>query len=160
MPRGRWTGSRATIRALRSRPCARACGGSPRDLRFEDAARLRDRITALERVAARLDELARARALRACLVVPALEPGLARAIFVSGTVVVRRTVPCGGGARLEIEAGLAEIARKEVCGTVPEVVDELLLIASFLRRPPPELHVVALDRDAVIAAVNGVALAA
>ena len=42
----------------------------------------------------------------------------------------------------------------------PEDVDELLLIASFLRRPPPELRVVALDRDAVIAAVNGVALAA
>ena len=50
--------------------------------------------------------------------------------------------------------------RKEAGGTAPEVVDELLLIASFLRRPPPELHVVALDRDAVIAAVNGVALAA
>ncbi len=83
-----------------------------------------------------------------------------RAIFVSGTVVVRRTVPRGGGARLEIEAGLAEIRRNEAGEAVPEGVDELLLIASFLRRPPPELHVVALDRDAVIAAVNGVALAA
>ena len=29
-PRGRWTGSRATIRAMRSRACARACGGSRR----------------------------------------------------------------------------------------------------------------------------------
>ena len=38
--------------------------------------------------------------------------------------------------------------------------DELLLIASFLRRPAPELRVVELDRDAILAAVNGVALAA
>ena len=146
---------RAALPGLRSR--LRRLAADPR---FEDAARLRDRITALERVAERLDELARARALRACLVVPALDPGLVRAIFVSGTVVVRRTVPRGGGARLEIEAGLAEIRRNEAGEAVPEGVDELLLIASFLRRPPPELHVVALDRDAVIAAVNGVALAA
>ena len=78
------------------------------DLRFEDAARLRDRITAVEQVVERLDELARARALRACLVVPALEPGMVRAVFVAGGVVARRTVPRGGGAVHEIQAGLAE----------------------------------------------------
>ena len=52
---------------------------------------------------------ARLRELRACLVVPALEPGMMRAVFVAGAVVARRTVPRGGGAYLEIEAGLAEV---------------------------------------------------
>ena len=60
----------------------------------------------------------------------------------------------------EIEAGLAEAGRSVDAGLDAATVDELLLVASFLRRPPPELRVVALEREAVIAAVNGVALAA
>jgi len=130
------------------------------DLRFEDAARLRDRIAAVERVTERLDELARVRELRACLVVPALEPGMVRVVFVAGGAVARRTVPRGGGAVHEIEAGLAEARRLSGAGLDAAAADELLLVASFLRRPPPELRVVALEREAVMAAVNGVALAA
>jgi len=130
------------------------------DLRFEDAARLRDRIAALERVTERLDQLAGVRALRTCVLVPALEPGMVRAVFVAGGAVSRRTLPRGGGAVHEIEAGLAEVRRATDADVDAAAVDELLLVASFLRRPAPELRVVALERDAVMAAVNGVALAA
>ena len=130
------------------------------DLRFEDAARLRDRIAALERVVERIDELRRLQAVRACLVVPALEPGMVRAIFVAGTVVARRTIPRGGGGALEVEAGLIEVRERPPATLAATAADELLLIATFLRRPSAELHVTGLDRDSILAAANGVALAA
>lgn len=130
------------------------------DLRFEDAARLRDRIAALEQVVDRIDELRRLQGLRACLVVPALEPGMVRAVFVAGGMIARRTIPRGGGGYLEVEAGLVDVR-----GIMPNeleatAADELLLIASFLRRPSAELRVAELDRDSILAAANGVALAA
>lgn len=130
------------------------------DLRFEDAARLRDRIAALEQVIERADQFRRLRELRACLVVPALEPGMVRAVFVAGAVVARRTVPRGAGGRLEVEAGLLEARRAPAAVLEPATVDELLVIAAFLRRPPPELCITGLDRDSILAAANGVALAA
>ena len=130
------------------------------NLRFEDAARLRDRIAALEQVVERIDELRRLQTLRACLVVPAVEPGMVRAVFVAGGVVARRTIPRGGGGYHEVEAGLADV-RGDGSGLLDATAaDELLLIAAFLRRPSPELHVAELDRDSILAAVNGVALAA
>jgi DNA polymerase-3 subunit epsilon len=122
------------------------------DLRFEDAARLRDRIAALEQVARRLDELERLRALEVCLLVPAQEPGFQRAFFVSGgRVVAARTLLPGGAGRLEVESGLAE-ARLAAPTDGPAETDELLLVGSFLRRPPPELRVVPLRADAILAA--------
>jgi DNA polymerase-3 subunit epsilon len=130
------------------------------DLRFEDAARLRDRIAALEQVVDRIEELARLRTMRACLVVPALEPGMVRAVFVAGRVVTRRTVPRGGGAHLEVDAGLNEVDRHLPGDLEAIAADELLLLATFMRRPAPELRVVALERNAILAATNGVALAA
>jgi hypothetical protein len=115
-----------------------------RDLRFEDAARLRDRIEALEQVVAALAELERLRALELCLLVPAAEPGFERAFFVSGgRVVAARTLLPGEDGRVEAEAGLAAVARAGA-SLGPEDTDELLLIGSFLRRPPPELRVVPL----------------
>ena len=36
----------------------------------------------------------------------------------------------------------------------PDHVDELLVLATFLRRPPPELRVLPLDRDAIAAALG------
>jgi len=92
--------------------------------------------------------------------VPALEPGMARAIFLADGVVTRRTVPRGGGGRLEVEAGLVEIDRRPATDLEATEATELLLLATFMRRPPPELQVLPLDRDAILAAVNGVALAA
>jgi DNA polymerase-3 subunit epsilon len=123
-------------------------------LRYEDAARLRDRVQSLERVVA---ELRRVRALRraaCCLVVPALEPGFARAVFVSGgRVAAVRSVPPGLGAHLEVEAGLAA-CRLAAPSTRPEDVDELLLVGTFLRRPPPELRVCPLDARAILPAAT------
>jgi hypothetical protein len=58
-----------------------------------------------------------------------------------GRVAAVRTLPRGPTARIELQAGLAE-ARSGEDSLAPEDADELLLIGSFLRRPPPELEVV------------------
>jgi DNA polymerase III epsilon subunit family exonuclease len=118
--------------------------------RFEDAARLRDRIDALEHVCRDLERLARLRALERCLLVPAAEPGYTRAFFLAGgRIAAERTLPPGGGAHLEIEAGLAAARR---AGDLD--VDELFLVARFLRRPPPELAIVPLEREAILSAAR------
>ena len=110
-------------------------------LRYEDAARLRDRIAALEQVVAELAELNRLRAAELVLVVPALQERHRRAIFVAhGRVAAVRTLPPGPGCALELQAGIAE-ARARATSIAPEDADELLLVGSFLRRPPPELSV-------------------
>jgi DNA polymerase-3 subunit epsilon len=126
-----------------------------RGRRFEDAARLRDGLAALERVVAELRELDRLRSQRLCVLVPAAEAGFLRAYFVAaGRIVAERIVPTGGGARLEIEAGLAIARRATLSGAslAPEDADELHLIGSFVRNPPPELRVAPLDPDAIVAA--------
>jgi DNA polymerase-3 subunit epsilon len=111
-------------------------------LRYEDAARLRDRISALERVVAGLAELERLRAAELCLLVPALEDGWRKAFFVAGgRIAAARTLPPGPGAALELDSGLAE-ARAAGASVAPEDADELLLVGSFIRKPPPELTVV------------------
>jgi len=121
--------------------------------RFEDAGRLRDRVAALERVCRELKRLDRVRRLECCVLVPAGVPGYVRAFFVaSGRVAAERTLPAGGGAALEVEAGLAA-ARRE--GELD--LDELLLVDSFLRRPPPELRVTRLEREAILGAARRLA---
>jgi len=127
----------------------RALGAS---LRYEDAARMRDRVEALERVVGELRRLERLRRAACCLVAPAVAPGFARAVFVcGGRVAAIRSLPPGGGARLEVEAGLA-LCRHGEPSFEPESADELLLVGAFLRRPPPELAVVPLVVDAILAA--------
>jgi DNA polymerase III epsilon subunit family exonuclease len=118
--------------------------------RFEDAGRLRDRLQALEQVCRELQRLERMRAVERCIVGPASEPGHARAFFVSGgRVCAERTLPPGGGAHLEIEAGLA------ACRRAGELdLDELFLVATFLRKPPPELRVVPLEKEAILRAAR------
>ena len=113
-----------------------------RELRFEDAARLRDRIEALESVAGELERLRALRALEICLVAPADHEGGRRAFFVAkGRVVCVR--PFHGRQGLEWQAGLAATARAEP-SLDPGAADDLLVIAGFLRRPPPELEVIPL----------------
>jgi len=114
-------------------------------LRYEDAARLRDRIVAVEAVAAELSRLERLRRAELVLVVPAAQPGFRRAFFLrGGRIAAARTVPQGAGARLELEAGLAQ-ARSVEPTLAPEHADELVVVAQFLRRPPPELEVLRFD---------------
>ena len=105
-------------------------------LRYEDAARLRDRIAALEAVAAELERLERlrARASSACSS-PAAEAGFRRAFFVArGRVAAARTVPPGAGARAR--GGARRGAPRRALARA-EDADELLLVAQFLagRRP-------------------------
>ena len=123
-------------------------------LRYEDAARLRDRITALEQVIRELAAVERLRALEACLLAPAQEPGFVRAVFVAGgRVAAARTLPPGAGAALEVRAGIAASAAVEP-SLAPEDAEELLLVGTFLRRPPPELTVLPLDEGEILAAVR------
>ncbi len=123
-------------------------------LRYEEAARLRDRIASLERVCEELRRLDRLRCLEACLVVPALEAGWSDAFFVcAGRIVTRRKLLPGLAGRAEIEAGLALAAAAARNGPsyAPDHLDELLVIGSFVHRPPPELRVLPLDRARIAA---------
>jgi DNA polymerase III epsilon subunit family exonuclease len=119
------------------------------NLRYEEAARLRDRIEALEDVVDRLRRLERLRSLEVCLIAPALEPGWRKAFFVSGGgLCAVRSLPPGGGARLELGAGVARCrtAREQSPETLtPEQAEDLLLLDGFVRRPSPELTVLPLD---------------
>jgi hypothetical protein len=123
-----------------------------RDLRFEDAARVRDRVAALEDAVERIAELDRLRSMRVCLLAPAREPGLRRGVFVAkGRVAAIRTLAPGPAGRVEVAAGIAEAARAKP-SFAPEHADELLVVDGFLRRPGPELTVVPLDAAEILAA--------
>jgi DNA polymerase III epsilon subunit family exonuclease len=119
--------------------------------RFEDAARLRDRIAALEQLVRSLERLERLRQLRCCVLVPAVQPGFARAVFVAGgRVAAVRTLPRGDGARLEAEAGIAAADRLTAAHIAAEDLDALLVVGTSLRRPPPELRVAPLEVAAIL----------
>ena len=121
--------------------------------RYEDAARLRDRLQALEQVCRELERLTRLRAVERCVVAPAAAPGHARAFFIAGgRVAAERTLPPGGGAHLEIEAGLAAARHALVSDTAFDL-DELFLVGTFLRKPPAEMQIVPLDKDAILRAM-------
>jgi hypothetical protein len=51
-------------------------------------------------------------------------------------------------------------ARRATLSRAPEDADELRLIATFLRRPPPELRLAPLDVASICALVDGIPLAA
>jgi DNA polymerase III epsilon subunit family exonuclease len=125
------------------------------NLRYEEAARLRDRIEALEQVLERLRRLERLCRLELCVIAPAIEPWWRKAYFVSGGgVCAVRSLPPGGGERLEIEAGLAlcRVARERSGGTLtPDQAEDLLLLDGFVRRPPPELALLPLDAGRITA---------
>src|SRR5206468_4979320 len=125
------------------------------NLRYEEAARLRDRIEALEHVVERLRRLERLRGLELCLIVPALERNWQKAFFVCGGGVCDvRPLPPGAGARLEIEAGLAlcRVARERAGEALTiEQAEDLLLVDGFVRRPPPELAMLPLDAEEITA---------
>jgi DNA polymerase III epsilon subunit family exonuclease len=113
-----------------------------RELRFEDAARLRDRIVALEDAAREIRRMQQLRELAVCLVAPGEREGTSCAFFVAkGQVVCTR--PYLGPHGVEWRAGLAAVERAERT-LAPEAADELRLLATFIRRPPPELQVIRL----------------
>src|SRR3954462_6689501 len=115
--------------------------------RFEDAARLRDRLRAVEDVVRSMHRLEQLRRARCCLVVPSGEDGYARGVFVAnGRIADVRTL----ASRLEVEAGLAACARSSEEHLQADEIDELLLVGTFLRRPPPELRVAPLEADQIL----------
>jgi DNA polymerase III subunit epsilon len=122
-------------------------------LRYEDAARLRDRISALEDVLGSLRRQEALRAREACLLAPAVEPGWMRAVFLAGGRVDSvRSLPPGPGARLEVEAGIAaaRAAGPATACCEPETAGELVVVGAFLRRPPPEIAVLPLRAEVVL----------
>ena len=69
-----------------------------------------------------------------------------------------RTLPAAGtGAVLEVRAGLAIARAAQAEGPTfdAEAADELLLVGTFLRRPPPELAVSPLDEERILAVCIG-----
>ena len=100
-------------------------------LRYEDAARLRDRIDSLERVIALLRRLDELRSLRVRLIVPGLEPGSREELFLCNGRVHRDLVSaCAAGVAF-----------------APDHLDELVVVGTFLERPPPELRIVPFMRS-------------
>ena len=126
-------------------------------LRYEDAARLRDRIASLERVAGQLAQLERLRRLERCLLAPAVLPDRVEALFVAGgRVAARAHVRAGPVEPRDLEAGL-RAARAAACdgrSYEPDFADELLVVGRFLKRPPPELRVLPLDPAAIRASLG------
>jgi hypothetical protein len=101
---------------------------------------------------ARIEELRRLRDARLCVIAPARDPGFRRAFFVAaGRVAAVRMLPEGVPGRMEIDAGLSEAALATP-SYAPEDADELLVVAGFLRRPVPELRIVSLAADEILAA--------
>jgi DNA polymerase III epsilon subunit family exonuclease len=108
--------------------------------RFEDAGRLQDRIAALEDAIRTARRVERLRALRCCVIVPGTPAP--RGIFVAGGRIADvRTL----ASRTEVDAALAATRAPG-----EEQLDELLLIGTFLRRPPPELRVAPLDAEEIL----------
>ena len=122
-------------------------------LRYEEAARLRDRIDALEHVLDQLRRLERLRTLDTCLIAPGLTPGWRKAFFVHGGVVrASRPLPPGSGARLEVYAGvaIAQAAKERRDSLTSGQAEDMLLIDTFIRRQPPELSILPLDATEII----------
>jgi excinuclease UvrABC nuclease subunit len=122
-------------------------------LRYEEAARLRDRIASLERVVTQVRRLERLRRVESCVLAPGLAPGEHDAVFVAaGRIVARRTLALDGSATVEVDAALTAVLDAVRAGPSYEAdhLDELLVVDGFLRRPPPEVRVVSLERDAIL----------
>jgi len=107
----------------------------------------------------RLRRLERLRELDACLVAPGTESGWRKAFFVSaGELRVVRTLPPGAGAMVEVETGLALCRSADPRSDEPlspEQAEDMLLLDSFVRRPPSELAVLPLDRQRIAAHLSG-----
>ncbi len=131
-----------------------------REQRFEDAARLRDRLEALRSVAVSVARLQRLRALERCLIAPAGESGYVYAVAVlGGRIAAEGQLPTGGGAAVEARR-LVTTARWAFPSLDQCDALELGVVEEFLRRPPPELRACALEPEAIVRATNGLTLAA
>ena len=128
-------------------------------LRYEEAARLRDRIEALEHVVERLCRLQRLRSVELCLIAPAVEPGQHNAFIVcAGMVFACRSLEPrpSVSARIEQAVALRRASFEEAVDKLtPEQSEDLLLIDGFIRRPSPDLAVLPLDGGRIAAHLIG-----
>jgi hypothetical protein len=87
-----------------------------------------------------------------CLLAPALEAGHVDGVFVAAGRIVGRA-SLGPDARAAVENALAaaRAALAEGPAHEPDHLDELLVVGAFVRRPPPEVRVLPLDRDRILA---------
>ena len=125
-------------------------------LRYEEAARLRDRIEALEHVVDRLSRLERLRRLEICVLAPAAEHG-SQAFFVCGGRISAARLP-SPPTRAEIADALGRT--RSTSGQpgdtlTPEQAEDLLLVDGFVRRPTPELAVLPLEVERIAAHLSG-----
>jgi len=74
-----------------------------------------------------------------------------RAFLVSRGRVHERALPLGAAGRMELESGLAIAASAEV-SYAPEDAAALLVVATALRHPAPELRILPLDGAVTMAA--------
>ncbi len=102
------------------------------DEEFE-ARRLRRCIAALERALTQLRRLERLRVLDVCILAPALAPRRLDAYFVRG-------------GRVAGPAAAPQLQVPQPGWVGADDLDALLVVESFLRRPPPELTIVSLGR--------------
>ncbi|HZO61569.1 MAG TPA: exonuclease domain-containing protein [Gaiellaceae bacterium] len=117
-------------------------------LRYEEAARLRDRIQALENVLERVRLLDELRRVDAYVLAPAAAPGGRMAFVVrSGLVRAVRSLPPGAGPPLDDAPAADE--REPLTSAQAE---EMILVGGFIRRPRPELTVIPLDDGRALAA--------
>ena len=150
LQRARSTSRRWTRSPVRCRLSARSWDGLARDLRFEDAARLRDRVAALEEVAARVDELERLRAWELCILVPAREHAFWRAFIVAHGRVARRNRSARSRRPARAGGGLAAVAGRRLARARGR--RRALVVAGVLRRPAPELRIEDLELAEILAA--------
>jgi DNA polymerase III epsilon subunit family exonuclease len=106
------------------------------DYRFEEARWARRAIESVERMGAYLRRLERLRRLEACLLVPSLEAGRREAFFVAGGRIALRATVDGEPEAIALRPCVRDVSFE------PDHLDELLLVDSFLTRPPPELRVI------------------
>ena len=145
-PRGRSTATSRTTSTLRCPVLRERLRRLGREQRFEDAARLRDRLHgAREAVTAFASSSACARSRRASSSPPASRGSSARTR--SPVAVSPRCASCHVVPAPPTRPRRSSPRRHGAAPSMaPEDADELRLVASFLRRPPPELRVAAARR--------------
>jgi DNA polymerase-3 subunit epsilon len=117
--------------------------------RFEEAAAVRDQLSALRTAGRAVERLRRARARSGVILAPDTDDRFVQAFAcASGRVVARRRLPRAGDGRLEIEpllAALAYAGRERPAPFSPTAAEQARIVSAALVRPGRGLRAVAVD---------------
>ncbi len=131
--------------------------------RFEQAAALRDQLTAVKRVTATLARLRTAVGRSGVVLAPDVDDRFVQAFACAGgRVVGRRRIPRVGDARLEIESLLVSLAaalQRPATILEPEEGECAQLVSAALGRPGRCTHPVPLERSSLATAADRIAAA-